>query len=196
MKTALLFSILAILLLPASVHAYIPPGERMVEQWTAAYERSRNVTITGHYEEAGDKVSFQVEGSRNQVSIMEGGNPTQDATSLLVWGALLRPSSLTRQWHQAGHLDLERTGLARHGDRIAWTLGVEGEQREGTQVWLDRQRQTPFLLIPPPELYTARRISFEGYEASDNRAFPTQIKVTGTGGFERTYTIETISVRR
>ncbi len=186
----------AALSLPASALAWVPPGDRIVEEWASAYRPYKKITLTGTARQGAREIPFVATRDAGGVTVLESGEPVTDATVLAVWQLLLRPREQAETWRDAGTLSFERTGFARSGEQIAYTLGVEGEQKPGVQIWVDRRRLTPLRATLPDSVRAGAMVQYEGYEESSNHAFPQRVIVRAPGGYERTWAVKSVEAVR
>ncbi len=186
-----LLSVIALGLFTSVAFAYVPPAEKILEWWFEAYEKAPSVTLQGSWQQGATTVGYSVDFTQGSgIAISEMGLPETDGTSKLVWTLLLRPRQILPTLKARG-LDTAQTGLARHDGRIAFTVGAQGEGREGTQLWLDRETLHPLKLILQLEDGTGS-VSFEGYDQSPSVLYPSIIKTTRNGSV-RTYRIDRIT---
>lgn len=167
MKSALT---LTLLLLPSLVWSYIPPSERILQQWAAASKGLPN--IAGTLQHGAVTISFHTGNLRDSIVVFEANQPTTDATALLAFTLLLGPAR-THVHLQALGVDLAKTGLARNGDRIAWVIGATGEGEATPQIWIDRQWRLPVRL-----LLGDVRVDFGEYAVVAGRPLPKEITIT------------------
>lgn len=187
-------ALLTVLLIAAAVPAwaYVPPAERMLALWSDAYEKAPDLQLSGTLEQGAAKAPFTVHLGAAGVVFEEAGRPVSDVTHNLVFTTLLSPKAALT-WLRGLGLDTTKTGLARDGARIAWTLGALGERQPGTQIWLDRDLRIPLQArIVRPTL--TQTIEFLDYDQSASKIVPRVIRVT-VDGVVRTYTIERVSKR-
>lgn len=183
--------ILLSMLVPANAAwAYVPPAQRIVGLWQGAYEKSAPVTLTGSWQQGAVTTPFVISVQKNALSILENGRPSTDVTSQMVWDFLLRPVAALEILQSRG-LVLEETGLARSGGAITWTLGATGENRRGTQIWIDREWLTPHRVILKNPAGAPDTVDFSDF-SPDNHLYPLKIKCR-VGGIERVYRVNEIS---
>lgn len=187
-RAALLVALVLAAAVPA--WAYVPPIERMLELWSQAYAKAPELQLTGTIEQGASKSPFKVHLGESGIVFEEAGRPVSDVTSTLVFTLLLSPQAAL-PWLRGLGLDPAKTGLARDGARIAWTLGALGERQPGTQLWLDRDRRVPLRAhIVRPTL--TQTIEFLAYDMSPSGLMPHVVRVT-VEGVVRTYTIERVA---
>jgi hypothetical protein len=185
-------SVLWLLALSLPAWAYVPPTDRVLEQWVAIYEKAPDVEIEGSMQIGAESYPFRVVASDQAFTYYQSGKQVTDSTSRFVFGVLTRPAQAFQTLRSRG-LDTTKNGLARKEGRLAWTLGVSGERQTGSQLWLDRQTLAPLRLIYAPGGETEVQMDFRGYEQSPSKLFPTEIRVNFSGGTSRVYRIEKIS---
>lgn len=191
MKRAVLLTVL-LFAAAAPAWAYVPPAERMLELWAEAYDKAPELQLTGTLEQGAAKVAFTVHLGASGIVFEEAGRPVSDVTHNLVFTTLLAPKAALT-WLRGLGLDTAKTGLARSGTRIAWTLGALGESQPGTQLWLDRDLHIPLQArIVRPTL--TQTIEFLDYDKSTSKIVPHVIRVT-VDGVVRTYAIEQVTKR-
>lgn len=189
-RSVLLIAVLLAAAAPA--WAFVPAAERMLELWSETYAKAPDLQLAGTLEQGAVKAPFTVHLAPSGIVFEEAGRPVSDVTHNLVFTLLLSPPAAL-PWLRGLGLDPAKTGLARDGARIAWTLGALGERQPGTQLWLDRDLRIPLRArIVRPTL--TQTIEFLDYEKSASKIIPRTIRVT-VEGVVRTYTIETVAKR-
>ncbi len=133
---------------------------------------------------------FVISVNKNGLSILENGKPSTDATSQMVWDFLFKPAAALRVMQSRG-LVLEETGLARSGDALTWTLGVTGENRRGTQIWIDREWLNPHRVVLKNTAGIPDTIDFSDFSPG-NHLYPMKIK-SRVGGVERVFRVDDIN---
>lgn len=175
---ALIFS-----LVPTLAWSYVPPAERIIQQW-AATAKARP-TLTGTAIRDARSVGFRTTIVGDTVTLLEAGKPTTDVAARLAFSLLVQPERAGALLRAAG-IDLGKTGLVRNGDRIAWTIGASGEGATNPQIWIDRQWLAPVRLI-----LRDATIEFTGYDNTTGRSWPKEITIVTAAG-RRIYRIEAV----
>ena len=185
-----LLILLPLLLTADAAWGYVPPAQRIVSLWQSAYEKTAPVTLRGSWQQGAFTTPFVITVQKNAGSILENGKPSTDATSQMVWDFLLKPAAALQILKSRGMV-LEETGLARSGDALTWTLGATGENRRGTQIWIDREWLTPHRVILKNPEGAPDTVDFSGF-TPENPLYPLKIK-SRVGGVERLYRVDEIS---
>lgn len=181
MKRYTIFILAASLLTANWAWAYVPASDKILKAWFGVFEKLPQVSIQATVNRGAVTLPFTAEWKRNELTLMEAGRPVTDATTQLVWALLLRPSAGLQMLKDAG-LNLERRGLAREHNRIAWTLGASGEAQPDTQLWLDRGDAAPVrAIVQHSGTLPASLIVYSGYHDTPGRIFPRRIEITGNG---------------
>ena len=176
---------LVLLIMAAPAQAYVPPGDKIIKSWITARERDAAPhTVKGTVRQGTVETPIQVNVTKTSIELTEGGRQVTDAVSLLVCTTLLRPSLAIPQLKQAG-LDQDQAALGRSNGRIAFTLGAPGENRPGTQVWIDRKWMVPLLLVLTLPGGGVVRVEYSDYDDRQGRFLPGEITVTRAGAVRK-----------